>query len=118
MKNAGYRELIVWQKAMVLCEVVYRVTADLPDSERFGLRSQLRRAAVSVPSNIAEGHSRMSTGDYRHHLQMARGSVAELETQLLLCVQLGFLPESQVESALQLGNEISRMTSTLINKLR
>ena len=117
MRIEGYRGLMVWQKGMALCKEVYRVTRGLPEEERFGLTSQLRRAAVSVPSNIAEGHSRMATGDYRHHLQMARGSAAEVETQLLLCVELELLPAPAVETALGLCVEISKMSSSLITKL-
>jgi four helix bundle protein len=85
-----YRELRVWQAAMDLAEAIYRYTTQLLGEERFGLVSRMRRAAVSVPSNIAEGNARISRGEYIQFLGMARGSLAELETQLLLAKRLGY----------------------------
>ena len=90
-KIAGYQELLVWQRSMDLVAKVYRLTATLPAAEQWGLIAQMRRAAVSVPSNIAEGYGRQSTGEYRHHLSIGRGSLLELETQILLCVRLQYL---------------------------
>jgi len=84
----SYRELVVWQKAMSLAEAAYAVAGLLPDSERFGLSSQIRRAAISVPSNIAEGHERRSRAEYRRFIAIACGSLAELETQLELANRL------------------------------
>jgi four helix bundle protein len=86
----SHRDLPVWQQAMSLVECVYRLTVAFPDEERFGLTSQLRRAAVSIPSNIAEGAARSSTGELGHYLGIALGSAAELETQLELAKRLGF----------------------------
>ena len=114
----GYKDLQVWQKGMDLTAEVYRITEKLPRREQFGLTQQVRRAAVSVPSNIAEGHSRQSTGDYRHHLQMARGSVAEVETQLLLTERLTLLAPTDLTHALTLTGELSRMLAALIARMR
>jgi four helix bundle protein len=80
----SYKDLLVWQRGMDLVVTVYQITARLPASEQFGLISQMRRSAISVPSNIAEGYGRQATGEYRHHLSIARGSLLELETQLVL----------------------------------
>ncbi|MGY6553090.1 MAG: four helix bundle protein [Wenzhouxiangella sp.] len=106
---ASYRELLVWQKAMEMVEQVYHFVDVLPSDERFELSRQLRRAAVSVPSNVAEGHSRKSTREYLQFLSIALGSVAELETQLLLAVRLKMAkPEdtAQIEENL---SEIGKM---------
>jgi len=103
-----YRELIAWQKAMDLVEEVYRLTTGLPAGERFGLVTQMQRAAVSVPSNIAEGHERRSGREYRRYLAFASASLAELETQLLLCSRIGHLDESAAEPALALAAEVGR----------
>jgi four helix bundle protein len=102
---------------MDLVEKIYFLTAQLPSSEQFGLVSQMRRAAVSVPSNIAEGYGRQATGEYRHHLSMARGSVLELETQVLLAKRLGYLKPADADSVLKEIEEISRMIATLVSKL-
>jgi four helix bundle protein len=91
---SDYRELKVWQEALALAELVYGVTQRFPADERFGLISQVRRAVVSVPSCIAEGNARSSTRDYLRFLSMACGSLAEVETQLVLSARLGYLPES------------------------
>src|SRR6476646_11745789 len=87
-----FRDLIAWQRAMVLAKEVYRVTGGMPESEKFGLTNQMRRAAVSIPSNIAEGHARQSRADYLKFLRIARGSLAELATQVELAVNLKMLP--------------------------
>jgi len=113
----NYKDLIVWQKGMELVETVYRITAKLPASEQFGLISQMRRCAVSVPSNIPEGYGGQATGEYRHHLLMSRGSLLELETQLLLCQRLNFLTEKDTAAVLNEITEISKMLSSLISKL-
>lgn len=91
---SSYQDLLVWQRSMGLVETVYRMTRELPVQEQWGLTAQMRRAAVSVPSNIAEGYGRHATGDYRHHLGIARGSLVELETQVLLCRRLEFFTDS------------------------
>ena len=111
-----FRDLIVWQKSIALAKRVYASTAQMPDSERFGLTIQMRRAAVSIPSNIAEGNARQSRKDYLHFLVMARGSLAELETQTIIAKELMFLPRDTdlVESI----HEIARMLQALITNLR
>src|SRR6185295_7508902 len=91
MKVISYRDLIVWQSAMQLAEDTYKLCARFPRSERFGLGAQLQRCAVSVPLNIAEGQARGSTRDYLRFLSIARGSAAEVETQLLLAQRLGYV---------------------------
>ncbi len=91
MKVRTFRDLIAWQKAMGLAKEIYQITANLPDTERFGLMSQMRRAAISIPSNIAEGHGRESRTDYLRFLRVARGSLMELHTQLILIEELDFL---------------------------
>lgn len=107
----GYRDLDVWQKAMKLVEAVYHVGRDMPDNERYGLISQMQRAAVSVPSNIAEGYGR--GGDYRRFVLIARGSLMELETQLELSVRLGLAPRDQVAAAWPLTQDVGRMLTRL-----
>ena len=118
MAYSSYRELTVWQKAMELAEEVYRLVKKLPKEETYALSDQMRRAAVSVPSNIAEGHGRESKNEFRSFLSIANGSVSELETQLLLCIRLGYLSKADTESALSLSNEINRMLSALILRLK
>ena len=113
-----YKDLTVWQKAMDLTTEIYRLTQKLPKEELYGLTNQLRRAAVSIPSNIAEGNGRASTGDYVRFLIMARGSNAEVETQLLLSVRLDYLTQSDIEETLSLNDEIGKMLTAMIKKLR
>jgi four helix bundle protein len=113
-----YRDLLVWQRGMDFVVAVYALTERLPAHERFGLAIQLRRAAVSVPSNIAEGHSRLHRGDYVHHLSMANASLAEAETQLELAVRLRYLEHCQVMPVLLQAAETGRMLSGLIRRLR
>lgn len=113
-----YKDLIVWQKAMDLVTEVYSVTKNLPKDELYGLTSQLRRAAVSVPSNIAEGNARTSSGDYLRFLSIARGSNSEVEIQLLICVRLDYLLEEDIKTALGLCEEIGKMITTMIKKIR
>ena len=114
----NYRDLLVWQRSMDLVERVYRIAQKLPDTERWGLTSQMCRAAVSVPANIAEGYGRQSTGEYRHFLSIGRGSLSELETHLLLCQRLGYLETKEVASLLSEVEEILKMMSTLISKIQ
>jgi len=97
----SYKDLIVWQRGMDLVETMYQITAKLPVSEQWGLISQMRRAAVSVPSNIAEGYGRQATGEYRHHLSIGRASLLELETQVLLCHRLKYLTETDSKPILE-----------------
>jgi four helix bundle protein len=114
---ASYKDLFVWQRSMDLVVTVYEITAGLPDSEQFGLISQLRRCTVSIPSNIAEGYGRQRTGEYRHHLLISRGSLLELETQLLLCQRLNYLSEHELAFVFNEITEISKMLGSLISKL-
>jgi four helix bundle protein len=96
---------------------VYRITAAFPAAEQWGRISQMRRAVISVPSNIAEGYGRQATGEYRHHVSIGRGSLLELETQVLLAKRLGYLQAAEAEPVLKEIEEISRMLATLIAKL-
>jgi len=113
----SYRDLRVWQQAMDLAEATYRATEQFPEDERYGLVTQLRRATVSVASNIAEGHAR-STGDYLRHLLISNGSLTEIETQLLLSARLAFLPAGLAESLLQTCDQVGRMLGGLRKSLR
>jgi four helix bundle protein len=113
----GYQELIAWQKAMDLVEAVYRNTAELPADERFGLTSQLRRAAVSIPSNIAEGHVKSSPKDFARFLEIALGSLAEVETQLHVALRLKMLSGERVQPTLSLAAEVGRVVQGLLKSL-
>ena len=110
----SYRDLLVWNKAMELVMLVYRLTQDFPREEMFGLMSQLRRSAVSIPSNIAEGQGRLSKGDFRNFLGNARGSLSELETQVLIAEKLSFLQKSDAADLLDLTAEVGRILNGLI----
>lgn len=112
-----HSELVVWQKAMDLVTDIYQVTAAFPSEERFGLSSQARRAAVSIPSNIAEGHGRKLTGAYINHLSIAYGSLMELETQTQIAVRLGFIPEHKASALLKQMDEIGKMLTGLKKSL-
>jgi four helix bundle protein len=114
----SYRDLLVWQKSMDLVVVSYELAKRLPHHENFGVISQIQRAAVSIPANIAEGHGRKHRGDYLHHLSMARGSLLELETHLLISVRLAYLKSEDIDPVLQLTDEVGRMISGLIQRLR
>ena len=109
----SYRDLIVWQTAVALTLEVYRITESFPKSERFGLTSQLRRAAVSVASNIAEGHARNTRGEYRSFLSVARGSTIEVEVQLFLAEKIGFVQTPTLVEARNYCQAISRMITKL-----
>ena len=117
MKVQHYRELVVWQKAMLLCREIYLLVNKLPKEELYSLSSQIRRAAVSIPSNIAEGQARNSTKEFIHFLSIARGSKAELQTQLLICVDVGYISEEEVKTVMNLTEEVGKMISSLIQKL-
>jgi four helix bundle protein len=116
-KPQSYRDLIVWQKSIELAKQLYRLTASFPDEEKFGMISQIRRAAVSVPSNIAEGQARNTTGEFIQFISHAEGSAAELDTQLLLSVEFGFLEETQAAATFTLIEEIRRMLNSLRRRL-
>ena len=114
----SYRDLVVWQKAMELAEGVYGATSTFPKEEIYGLTSQMRRAAVSVPSNIAEGHDRHSRGEYLLFVGHARGSLSELETQTILAARLGRLPPSYEQSLMELMSEVGRLLNGLRKSLK
>ena len=114
----SYRDLEVWQKAMDLVVVCYQITNNFPKSEIYGLTSQLQRAAISVPANIAEGHGRRHLGDYLQHLSIANGSLKELETHFFIATRLAYLQENDIEPVLQICSEVGRMLAGLISKLK
>ena len=109
----SYRDLDVWKKAMGLVKDCYQISEHFPSTEVYGLTSQLRRAAVSIPSNIAEGHARQHTKEFLQFLSIAQGSLAELETQLSIAAMLNFTTASQIQALLTQTNEISRMLTGL-----
>ena len=113
----SYRDLDVWQLAMDLVVEIYRVTRALPAEEKFGLSAQLRRAAVAIPSNIAEGHSRLGAGEFRRFVSIARGSGAEVETQLAVAVALGFIGGDEVAPLLPKLDRLSKMLFSLYRSL-
>lgn len=115
---SSYRDLLVWQRAVDLVEIAYRVSRPFPSDERFGLTSQLRRAAVSVPSNIAEGHGRDHLGDYLHHLSIANGSLMEFETQLAIAARLRYVTPDEEQRALDLSGDVGRMLAGLARALK
>ncbi len=112
-----YRDLVVWQKAMELVTDIYRETAKFPHDEMYGLTSQVRRAAVSVPSNIAEGQGRLSENEFRHFLGMARGSLMEVETQLRIAENLGYVQQEHSLKLLQATTEVGKILNGLIAKI-
>ncbi len=116
--RASFYKLIAWQKAMVLAEQIYKTTGSFPREERFGLTAQLRKCAVSVPSNIAEGHGRLTAGEWRQFLGQARGSVLEMQTQLVLAKRLGFADSTALEADLGLSEEVGRIINGLLASIR
>jgi four helix bundle protein len=114
----GHFRLIVWQKSMDLVVRVYSAAARLPAFETHGLGSQLRRASVSIPSNIAEGYGRSSLRDYLRHLAIANGSLLELETQITVAGRVGYLDETEVTKLLRLAAEVGRMLAGMMSGLR
>lgn len=117
MQIKHYKDLIVWQKAMLLVTEIYRLVKLLPDEEIFGLSSQMRRAAVSIPSNIAEGYGRNTLKEYVRFLSIARGSNQELETQLYICINLGYLSAEHTKQSFGYCDEITKMLNSMISKL-
>jgi four helix bundle protein len=118
MSIQSYRDLEVWCLAMDIAQAVYALTATFPTAERYGITAQLQRSAVSIPSNIAEGHERDSTRDFLRFLSIAQGSLAELETQLLLAVRLNLADEAKVQSMFAECRRLGRMMSGLQSRLR
>ena len=113
VKASSYKDLLVWQKGMKLVKEIYRITRTFPADERFGLVSQMRRAAVSVPSNISEGQARRSTTEFIQFISQAEGSVAELDTQLILAFELGYCPVGEAAPAMELISELKKMLNSL-----
>ena len=118
MAGQSYRDLVVWQKAMLLVTDVYRMTEKFPKSEMFGLSSQLKRAVVSVPSNIAEGQGRDSVKEFLHHLSIAYGSLTETETQIQIAANLNFIPQSEADGLTNKCGEVGRLLNGLLRSLR
>ena len=117
MQIKSYKDLLVWQRGMDLTALVYRLSAELPSDERFGLVSQMRRAAVSVPANIAEGHQRSTTKDYLRFLSYASGSLAEVETLTELASRLYELKKNSIEEMLGQADELGKMLRSLQQRL-
>ena len=113
----GYRDLVIWQRAMALAEATYRLTRSFPGDERFGLTSQARRAAVSVAANIAEGYGRGTRPAYVSFVRIAQGSLKELETHLILAERIGLCPAGATKDLLAEADEIGRMVRTLLTRL-
>lgn len=113
-----YKDLIAWQKAMDLVQAVYDATDEFPKREVYSLTDQIRRAAISIPSNIAEGQAHFSNKEFLHFLRHSRGSLAELETQILIAHHRKYLPDEEASELLKRADELSRILSGLINSLR
>lgn len=113
----SYKDLVVWQKAITLAKLVYKFTGGFPSEEKFGLTAQMRRAAVSIPSNIAEGQARHTTGEFIQFISHAEGSLAELDTQLILAVELQFSRIGNAHPAFELIAELRRMLNVLCRTL-
>ena len=119
-KVSHFRDLVVWQRGMDIVEAVYRMTAGFPKSELYGLTGQVRRAAVSVPCNIAEGHARASTKEYLNHISIARGSLAEMQTQLEIACRLRYIESAELNLALEqsavLGKQLNALRDALLRR--
>jgi four helix bundle protein len=113
----SYRDLVVWKKSMALVLDVYRCSQTFPKTETYGLTSQLRRAAVSIPSNIAEGQARITSGEFRQFLGNARGSLMEVETQILIAQDLGYLGQPETKALLAVTAEVGRILNGLLASL-
>ena len=113
----SYKDLTVWKRAIELSLAIYRLTADFPVEERYGISSQLRRAGVSIASNIAEGYGRGTRKDYKQFLAIARGSTLEVQTQLIIANELGYCELQQMKMTVGLSEEVSKMLYALIRKL-
>lgn len=118
MKINSFEDLLVWQKSMALVREVYKVVKHLPKEETYALSDQMRRAAVSIPSNIAEGQQRFSVNEFIHFLTIAKGSTGELLTQLLICIQLDYISKEQAAVALDLNKQVNKMLTSLITRLK
>ena len=112
-----FKYLVVWQRAMDLVAEVYQVVKKLPKEELYALSDQIRRAVISIPSNIAEGYGRNSSKEFSHFISIAKGSKSELETQLLLCVKIDYLKESDIQNVMYLIDQVGKMLYSLQKKL-
>ena len=117
VRPKNFKDLLVWQRGMALAKAIYQLTQEFPREEKFGLVSQMRRAAVSIPSNIAEGQARHSTGEFVQSISHAEGSLAELETQLRLSLELSFCRDNEVHETLALMEELRKMLNALRRRL-
>jgi len=116
-RTQSYRDLIVWQKGIELVKKIYLITQKFPAEEKYGLVSQMRRAAISIPSNIAEGQARHTTGEFIQFISIAEGSTAELDTQIIVGIELNYISKEQVQDIFTLLTEIKKMLNTLRRKL-
>ena len=113
----SHRDLVVWQKSMDLAVVAYRLTSQFPSEERYGMTSQIRRSAASIPANIAEGYGRESPGSYAHHLRIAQGSLKEFETHLVLASRVDLISDESIAPHMAAADEIGRMLRSLIRSI-
>ena len=118
MSAKSFRDLIVWQKSIDLVVEVYQLIKRLPKEEIYSLSNQMRRSSVSIPSNIAEGQQRKTTKEFVNFLSIAKGSNAELQTQLVICVRLGYLTDEQIKPTMTLSEEISKMLTKICETLQ
>ena len=118
MSDGDYTNLIAWKKAFELALTVYKVTSSFPGDEKYGIMAQLRKAGVSIPSNIAEGQGRNSRGKFRHHLFVALGSLKELETQLLISDAVGYIKPGKISELMNMTTEVGRLINGLSRSLR
>ena len=116
--GASFQDLVVWQRAVQLSVAIYKLTASFPAAEQFGLTNQLRRASVSVASNIAEGYGKSTRGEYLSYLGHARGSNGEIQTQLIIAETLSFGSQEAMSQAKSLADEVGRMLVVMVNKLK
>lgn len=117
-KSEGYRGLLVWQKAVTLAKDVYKLTEGFPKSQQYGLTNQIQRAAVSIASNIAEGSGRNGTKEFIYHVGIAQGSLYELQTQLVIACEIGFVSQEALEVFVNSTDEIGRMLNGLVTGLK
>lgn len=114
----SYKDLIVWRKGVALADIIYKATSRFPSDEKFGLTCQIRRAAVSVPSNIAEGYGRNSTRDYVRFLRTAAGSLYEIQTQLIIAGLQGYIAENDKGTMIELCDELEKMLVSMVIKIQ
>ena len=117
MQIKNYKDLNIWKRSIGVVEDIYKITKNIPKGETYGLTSQLRRSAVSIPSNIAEGFAKFSNKEYKQFLYISLGSCAELSTQIIIALRLGYFENKEADKLLNEIDEISKMTMSLIKKL-